>query len=38
MPDDGELVDIIPRIAATADLQQRLLVVNPMKLYWERPE
>ena len=34
MPDDGALVDFIPRIAPTADLQQRLLVDNPMRLYW----
>ncbi|MBW4331358.1 amidohydrolase family protein [Stakelama sp. CBK3Z-3] len=33
MPDDGELVDIIPRIAPTADLQHRLLVRNPARLY-----
>ncbi len=35
MPDDGNLVDIIPRIARTEDLQHRLLVDNPMRLYWE---
>lgn len=34
MPDDGELVDLIPRIAPTAALQQALLVDNPMRLYW----
>jgi 2-pyrone-4,6-dicarboxylate lactonase len=34
MPDDGTLVDFIPRIAPTADLQRRLLVDNPMRLYW----
>jgi 2-pyrone-4,6-dicarboxylate lactonase len=34
MPDDGLLVDFIPHIAPTADLQQRLLVRNPMRLYW----
>ncbi|MFO1313852.1 MAG: amidohydrolase family protein [Burkholderiales bacterium] len=34
MPDDGLLVDLIPDIAATADLQRRLLVDNPMRLYW----
>ncbi|MDX3901565.1 MAG: amidohydrolase family protein [Sphingobium sp.] len=34
IPDDGGLVDIIPRIAATADLQRKLLVENPMRLYW----
>lgn len=34
MPDDGLLVDFIPHIAATAELQQRLLIDNPMRLYW----
>jgi len=34
MPDDGALVDYIPRIARTAALQQKLLVDNPMRLYW----
>jgi 2-pyrone-4,6-dicarboxylate lactonase len=34
MPDDGLLVDFIPHIAATPDLQRRLLVDNPMRLYW----
>ena len=33
-PDDGALVNVIPRIAVTEDAQQRLLVTNPMKLYW----
>lgn len=33
-PDDGVLVDVIPRIAPTAALQQALLVDNPMHLYW----
>jgi 2-pyrone-4,6-dicarboxylate lactonase len=36
MPDDGALVDFIPRIAPTAQLQQRLLVDNPTRLYWNR--
>jgi len=36
MPDDGLLVDYIPRIADTADKQQKLLVDNPMRLYWAR--
>ncbi|GGO85935.1 2-pyrone-4,6-dicarboxylate hydrolase [Marinobacterium nitratireducens] len=35
-PDDGKLVDVIPQIAPTAELQQKLLVDNPMRLYWER--
>jgi 2-pyrone-4,6-dicarboxylate lactonase len=34
VPDDGALVDFIPRIAVTPDLQRRLLVDNPMRLYW----
>lgn len=34
MPDDGLLVDFIPHIAPTALLQKKLLVDNPMRLYW----
>ena len=34
MPDDGLLVDYIPRIAPTSALQQQLLVDNPLRLYW----
>jgi 2-pyrone-4,6-dicarboxylate lactonase len=34
MPDDGLLVDVIPHIAVTAEQQHRLLVANPMRLYW----
>lgn len=34
MPDDGALVDMIPRIAPTRQAQQKLLVTNPMRLYW----
>ena len=34
MPDDGLLVDFIPHIAPTAELQKKLLVDNPMRLYW----
>ncbi|MCB1708942.1 MAG: amidohydrolase family protein [Halioglobus sp.] len=34
MPDDGKLVDFIPRIATTPELQRKLLVDNPMRLYW----
>ena len=34
VPDDGALVDVIPRIAVSEDLRQRLLVDNPMRLYW----
>jgi len=36
MPDDGALVDLIPRIAPTADSQRMLLVDNPQRLYWAR--
>ncbi len=36
MPDDGLLVDFIPSIAPTAELQKKLLVDNPMKLYWSK--
>jgi 2-pyrone-4,6-dicarboxylate lactonase len=34
MPDDGLLVDFIPHVATTTELQQKLLVGNPMRLYW----
>lgn len=34
MPDDGLLVDFIPHIAVTRELQRKLLVDNPMRLYW----
>ena len=34
MPDDGKLVDYIPRIAVTEESQRKLLVDNPMRLYW----
>jgi len=37
MPDDGQLVNFIPRIAPTPALQHSLLVANPMRLYWGRP-
>jgi 2-pyrone-4,6-dicarboxylate lactonase len=33
-PDDGVLVDMIPKIAPTAELQRKLLIDNPMRLYW----
>ncbi|WP_068875924.1 MULTISPECIES: amidohydrolase family protein [unclassified Phenylobacterium] len=33
-PDEGQLVDFIPKIAVTAELQRKLLVDNPMRLYW----
>ena len=35
MPDDGGLVDVIPRIAVTAESQRQLLVDNPHRLYWK---
>ncbi|HFB55089.1 MAG TPA: 2-pyrone-4,6-dicarboxylate hydrolase, partial [Hellea balneolensis] len=35
MPDDGHLVDIIPKIAPTKALQEQLLVTNPLRLYWD---
>jgi 2-pyrone-4,6-dicarboxylate lactonase len=34
MPDDGLLVDFIPHIAVTPQLQRQLLVDNPTRLYW----
>lgn len=34
MPDDGVLVDQIPRIAQTRIAQRKLLIDNPMRLYW----
>lgn len=34
IPDDGLITDMIPRIAPTAALQEKLLVTNPMRLYW----
>jgi 2-pyrone-4,6-dicarboxylate lactonase len=33
-PDDGVLVDMIPKIAPTPALQKALLIDNPMRLYW----
>ncbi|MEJ8472957.1 amidohydrolase family protein [Roseibium algae] len=36
LPDDGLLVDRIPIIAPTEILQKKLLVENPMRLYWDR--
>ena len=35
IPDDGHLVDMIPRIAVTEELQHKLLIDNPMRLYWD---
>jgi 2-pyrone-4,6-dicarboxylate lactonase len=34
VPDDGHLVDMIPRIAPSAELQRKLLIDNPTALYW----
>jgi len=34
IPDDGQLVDHIPLIATTAELQRKLLIDNPNRLYW----
>ena len=34
MPDDGALVDFIPQIAPTDELQRKLLIDNPVRLYW----
>lgn len=34
MPDDGLLLDHVPQIAVTAEQRQKLLVANPMRLYW----
>jgi 2-pyrone-4,6-dicarboxylate lactonase len=35
MPDDGKLVDFIPRIATSPEFQRKLLVHNPTNLYWK---
>jgi len=34
MPDDGQLVDVIPKIARGQDQQRAMLIDNPMRLYW----
>ncbi|MFI0240260.1 amidohydrolase family protein [Streptomyces sp. NPDC016845] len=34
MPDDGLLVDHLPQVAVDEEQQRRLLVDNPMRLYW----
>jgi 2-pyrone-4,6-dicarboxylate lactonase len=34
IPDEGHLVDMIPRIAPGEELQRKLLVDNPERLYW----
>jgi predicted TIM-barrel fold metal-dependent hydrolase len=33
MPNDGDLVDLVPRIAPSDELRQKLLVENPARLY-----
>jgi 2-pyrone-4,6-dicarboxylate lactonase len=38
MPDDGKLVDMLPKIAPTRALQEKLLVANPHRLYWEETQ
>lgn len=35
MPDDGRLVDFIPKIATSEEARKALLVDNPMRLYWD---
>jgi len=35
MADDGVLVDQIPKFAVTDALRQKLLVDNPLQLYWD---
>ena len=34
IPNDGHLVDLIPKLAPTKALQEKLLVTNPMRMYW----
>ena len=34
MPDDGKLVDIIEMFAPDITTQKKLLVDNPLRLYW----
>jgi 2-pyrone-4,6-dicarboxylate lactonase len=34
MPDDGQLVDLLPRIAPKEQHRRKLLVDNPARLYW----
>src|SRR5687767_12289055 len=34
MPDDGQLVDLLPRIAPMEQQRRKLLVDNPARLYW----
>ncbi|GAB5486953.1 MAG: amidohydrolase family protein [Parasphingorhabdus sp.] len=34
LPDDGDLVNVIPQIAPSEELQRKLLIDNPIRLYW----
>ena len=34
LPDDGGLIDVIPQIATDPIIQSKLLIENPMRLYW----
>jgi len=34
IPDDGSLVDLLPRLAPSPELLRKLLIDNPMRLYW----
>ena len=34
IPDDGALGDMVPRIAPSTEMRRKLLVDNPMRLYW----
>jgi 2-pyrone-4,6-dicarboxylate lactonase len=34
IPDDGKLVDVVPRLAVSEELQRKLLIANPDRLYW----
>jgi 2-pyrone-4,6-dicarboxylate lactonase len=36
MPDDGKLVDIIEMFAPDITTQKKLLVDNPLRLYWSK--
>jgi predicted TIM-barrel fold metal-dependent hydrolase len=33
MPNDGDLVDLVPLFAPEAELQQKILVSNPARLF-----
>jgi len=34
MPDDGKLVDYVAKVAVNDELRRKLLVDNPLRLYW----